>query len=157
MADIVKINKNIQYQAKCVVYGLLAGETRTLEFINENFASHIIDAYLKDGTFELFPSNELKQEVPLVENTPIDTQTPQEEVVTNPAEIEIETPTFEIMYKTTQSIQDKDGNEIEVGSQFTESELKEIIAQDKRQSRKKIKDLLEEEKLMETKSFKTEK
>ena len=90
--------------------------------------------------------------MPLVENTPIDTQAPQEEVATNP--VEIETPTFEIMYKTTQSIQDKDGNEIEVGSQFTESGLKEIISQDKRQSRKKIKDLLEEEKMIEVKIVK---
>ena len=205
MADIVKINKNIQYQTNSVLYGLLAGETKPLEFINKNFASHIIDAYLKDGTFELFPSNELKQEVPLVETTPIDTtqiqdasqdissvdtseqdncdqdndnaQNQTQSIDTQPAQDadatintvqpqdgneadtqdNTQTQVFEIMYKTTQSIQDKDGNEIEVGSQFTESELKEIIAQDKRQSKKKINELLKEEKLMEVKSFKTEK
>jgi hypothetical protein len=62
--------------------------------------------------------------------------------------------TLEIMYKTTQPIQDKDGNEIEVGTQFTESELKQVIAQDKRQSKKRIKELLQEEKVMEVKIVK---
>jgi predicted helicase len=58
---------------------------------------------------------------------------------------------FETVYKTTQPIQDKDGNEIEVGSQFTETELKELIVVDKRKSNKKIKELLEQEKLIELK------
>lgn len=135
MADIVKINKNIQYQTNCVVYGLLAGEVKSLEFINKNFASHIIDAYLKDGTFELFQSKELKQE-PTLEK--------QEEVA--PQEPETQEPTFEIVYKTTQIIQDKEGNEIEVGVQFTAKELK-----DKGFTKKKIEALLQEEKLMEVK------
>jgi hypothetical protein len=143
MADIVKINKNIQYQTNSVLYGLLAGETKPLEFINKNFASHIIDAYLKDGTFELFPSNEENQKVPVLGNTDIDLKPVQE----------IEQPAFEIVYKTTQPIQDKDGNEIEVGSQFAESELKELIAEDKRQSKKKIKELLQDEKLIEIKKL----
>jgi hypothetical protein len=136
MAGIIKINKHIQYQSQYAIYFLYAGETRPLEFIKEIFASHIVEAYLKDGTLELFQSNEIKQEMPVVENQDDAQQT------------------FEIMYKTTQSIQDKDGNEIEVGSQFTESELKEIIAQDKRQSKKRVKDLLEEEKVMEVKIVK---
>lgn len=155
MAGIIKINKNIQYQTNCVVYGLLAGETRPIEFIQSVFASHIIDAYLKDGTFELFQPNELKQEVPLVKIEVDFNATPtqpdnQDQTIQNQDDPQT---VFEIMYKTTQPIQDKDGNEIEVGSQFTESELKEIIAQDKRQSKKKIKDLLEEQKLMEVKKL----
>ena len=133
--------KNISYQNGCVIHTIYSGEHRDYEFLKENIPNHILKRYQEDGTFELFTSNELKQEVPLVE---IEVQEP----------VEIETPTFEIMYKTTQSIQDKDGNEIEVGSQFTESELKEIISQDKRQSRKKIKDLLEEEKMIEVKIVK---
>ena len=136
MADFIIINKYLNYQQGITIYPLLIGETRPLEFIKEIFASHIVEAYLKDGTLELFQSNEIKQEMPVVENQDDAQQT------------------FEIMYKTTQSIQDKDGNEIEVGSQFTESELKEIIAQDKRQSKKRVKDLLEEEKVMEVKIVK---
>lgn len=65
-----------------------------------------------------------------------------------------EEPIFETMYKVTQPIQDKDGNEIELGTQFSESELKEIISQDKRQSKKKIATLIAEEKLMEVKIVK---
>jgi hypothetical protein len=60
---------------------------------------------------------------------------------------------FEIVYKITQPIQDKDGNEIEVGSQFTESELKELIVVDQRKSNKKIKELLQDEKLIEIKKL----
>jgi hypothetical protein len=202
MADIVKINKNIQYQTNSVLYGLLAGETKPLEFINKNFASHIIDAYLKDGTFELFPSNEEKQEVPVLDNAEIDlnpiettqidvssqdtstvdtsaqdndnAQNQTQSIDTQPiqdADATINTAqpqdgneadtqdntqpqVFEIMYKTTQPIQDKDGNEIEVGSQFTESELKELIVVDQRKSNKKIKELLQDEKLIELKIVK---
>lgn len=125
-----------------------SGEEYSLDALNAYFNEKAIKCLIETNYIQIH-----KQEVPLVENTPIDTQTPQEEVATKPVELEIETPTFEIMYKTTQPIQDKDGNEIEVGSQFTESELKEIIAQDKRQSKKKIKDLLEEQKLMEVKKL----
>lgn len=131
MASIVKINKHIQYQSQYAIYFLYAGETRTLEFVNENFASHIIDAYLKDGTFTLFQSNEIKQEVPVIQN--------QDE----PQKV------FEIMYKTTQSIQDKDGNEIEVGMQLTQKELKE-----KGFTKKKLEVLIQEEKVMEVKIVK---
>jgi len=65
-----------------------------------------------------------------------------------------EEPIFETMYKTTQPIQDKDGNEIELGTQFSESELKQTISQDKRQSKKKIAELLQDEKIMELKIVK---
>jgi hypothetical protein len=65
-----------------------------------------------------------------------------------------EEPIFETIYKVTQPIQDKDGNEIELGTQFSESELKQIISQDKRQSKKKIAELLQEEKIMELKIVK---
>jgi hypothetical protein len=65
-----------------------------------------------------------------------------------------EKPTLETMYKVTQPIQDKDGNEIELGTQFSESELKQIISQDKRQSKKKIAELLQEEKIIELKIVK---
>ena len=152
MADIVKVAKHIQYQSKYAIYFLVAGETRSLEFVKENFASHIIDAYIKDGTFELFPSNEAIQEVPVLGNTQAEikvnfTATPRKQD-------EIEQPAFEIMYKTTQPIQDKDGNEIELGSQFAESELKELIVVDQRKSNKKIKELLQDEKLIELKIVK---
>ena len=194
MADIIKINKNIQYQTNSVLYGLLAGETKPLEFINKNFASHIIDAYLKDGTFELFPSNEEKQEVPVLGNTDIDlepiettqidvssqdtstvdtsaqdndnAQNQTQSIDTQPvqdadatintvqpqddneadAQDNTQPQVFEIVYKTTQPVQDKDANEIEVGSQFTESELKE-----KGFGKKTIAKLLKEEKLIELK------
>jgi len=198
MADYIIINKYLHYQQGITIYPLMIGETRTLEFIKSIFASHIIDAYLKDGTFELFTQ---KQEEPAIQNTDIDLkpiETTQIDVASQdtPAvdtlaqdndnaqnvylEIAQEVPVldnkqnvyleiapqviqdidtqdntqpqaFEIVYKTTQSIQDKDGNEIEVGSQFTESELKELIAKDKRQSKKKIAELIAEEKLMEIK------
>ena len=129
MAGIIKINKHIQYQSQYAIYFLYAGETRPLEFIKEIFASHIIEAYLKDGTLELFQTNE---EI----NIEIDTQgDPQQ--------------TFEIMYKTTQQIQDKDGSEIEVGTQLTQKELKE-----KGFTKKKLEALIQEEKVMEVKIVK---
>lgn len=53
------------------------------------------------------------------------------------------------MYKTTQQIQDKDGSEIEVGTQLTQKELKE-----KGFTKKKIAELLQEEKVMEVKIVK---
>lgn len=138
MADIIKINKHIQYQSQYAIYFLVTGETRPLAFIKETFGSHIIDSYLKDGTFELFQSNEeLKQDENNVE-----------------IQDSIQEPIFEIMYKVTQPIQDKDGNEIELGTQFSESELKQTISQDKRQSKKKIAELLQDEKIMELKIVK---
>lgn len=72
----------------------------------------------------------------------------QEEVET-PKELEIQEPVFEIMYKTTQQIQDKDGNEIEVGTQFTAEELKK-----KGFTKKKLEALIQEEKVMEVKIVK---
>ena len=131
MADFIIINKYLNYQQGNTIYPLLIGETRPLEFIKEIFASHVIEAYLKDGTLELFQSNEIKQETPVVENQ----DDPQQ--------------TFEIMYKTTQSIQDKDENEIEVGTQLTQKELKE-----KGFTKKKLEALIQEEKVMEVKIVK---
>lgn len=131
MADFIIINKYLNYQQGITIYPLLIGETRPLEFIKEIFASHIVEAYLKDGTLELFQSNEIKQEMPVVENQ----DDPQQ--------------TFEIMYKTTQSIQDKDENEIEVGTQLTQKELKE-----KGFTKKKLEALIQEEKVMEVKIVK---
>lgn len=139
MASIVKINKHIQYQSQYAIYFLYAGETRTLEFINENFASHIVDAYLKDGTLELFQSNEIKQEVPVVEIQ--DQAQPENQEDTQ--------QTFEIMYKTTQQIQDKDGNEIEVDTQLTAEEFKK-----KGFTKKKLEALIQEEKVIELKIIK---
>ncbi len=139
MASIVKINKHIQYQSQYAIYFLYAGETRTLEFINENFASHIVDAYLKDGTLELFQSNEIKKEVPVVE-------------IQDPAQPENQDDTqqtLEIMYKTTQSIQDKNGNEIEVDTQLTAEEFKK-----KGFTKKKLEALIQDEKVIELKIVK---
>jgi len=131
MADFIIINKYLNYQQGITIYPLLIGETRPLEFIKEIFASHIVEAYLKDGTLELFQSNEIKQEMPVVKNQDDAQQT------------------FEIIYKTTQQIQDKDGSEIEVGTQLTQKELKE-----KGFTKKKLEALIQEEKLMEVKIIK---
>jgi hypothetical protein len=98
---------------------------------------------------------EIAQEVPVLDNK----QNVSLEIASQPIQ-DIDTQdntqpqAFEIMYKTTQPIQDKDGNEIEVGSQFAESELKELIAVDQRKSNKKIKELLQDEKLIELKIVK---
>jgi len=129
MADFIIINKYLNYQQGITICPLLIGETRPLEFIKEIFASHIVEAYLKDGTLELFQTNE---EI----NIEIDTQGDAQQ-------------TFEIMYKTTQSIQDKDENEIEVGTQLTQKELKE-----KGFTKKKLEALIQEEKVMEVKIVK---
>lgn len=131
MAGYIIVNKYLHYQRGITIYSLLVGETRPLEFIQSVFASHIIEAYLKDGTLELFQSNEIKQEMPVVENQDDAQQT------------------FEIMYKTTQQIQDKDENEIEVGTQLTQKELKE-----KGFTKKKLEALIQEEKVMEVKIVK---
>ncbi len=80
-----------------------------------------------------------KQEVPVIDNADIDLTPIQE----------IQETTFEIVYKTTKPIQDKDGNEIEVGSQFTQSELKE-----KGFGKRKLAGLLEEQSLIELKIVK---
>ena len=150
MADYIVINKYLHYQQGITIYPLMVGETRALEFIKSIFASHIIDSYLKDGTFELFQSNE-----ELMEYEPIE---PQESIIQDENDVVAQDspqePIFETMYKVTQPIQDKDGNEIELGTQFSESELKQIISQDKRQSKKKIAELLQDEKIMELKIVK---
>lgn len=65
------------------------------------------------------------------------------------AKVETEKPTIEIMYKTTQQIQDKNGSEIEVGTQLTQKELKE-----KGFTKKKLEALIQEEKVMEVKIVK---
>jgi hypothetical protein len=188
--------KNISYQSGCVIYIIYSGEHREYEYLKQHIPNHILEQYIKNGTFELFPSNEKKQEEPVLANTEIDlkpTEVTQIEIgsqdtssvdtsvqhnsdqvndnsqnqtqiidtpliqTTTPQDNdnilmqEKQEPIFEIVYKTTQPIQDKDNNEIEIGSQFTESELKQIISQDKRQSKKKIAKLCVEEKLIEIK------
>jgi len=132
--------KNISYQSGCIIYDIYIGEHRDYEFLKQNIPNHILERYINDGYVELFQSNEeLKQ---YENNTqPIEAQQQDENI-------------FETMYKTTQPIQDKDGNEIELGTQFSESELKQIISQDKRQSKKKIVELLQDEKIMELKIVK---
>jgi len=123
--------KNISYQNGCIIYDIYIGEHRDYEFLKQNIPSHILECYINDGTLELFQSNEIKQETPVVENQDDAQQT------------------FEIMYKTTQQIQDKDGSEIEVGTQLTQKELKE-----KGFTKKKLEALIQEEKAMEVKIVK---
>lgn len=123
--------KNISYQNCCIIYDIYIGEHRDYEFLKQNIPSHILECYINDGTLELFQSNEIKQEMPVVENQDDAQQT------------------FEIMYKTTQQIQDKDGSEIEVGTQLTQKELKE-----KGFTKKKLEALIQEEKVMEVKIVK---
>lgn len=117
--------QNISYQSGCVIYNIYSGEHREYEFLKQNIPSHILKHYEENGTLEV-----------------IDTQQ-------TPKELEIQEPVFEIMYKTTQQIQDKDGNEIEVGTQFTAEELKK-----KGFTKKKLEALIEEEKVMEVKIVK---
>ena len=123
--------KNISYQNCCIIYDIYIGEHRDYEFLKQNIPSHILECYINDGTLELFQSNEIKQEMHVVENQDDAQQT------------------FEIMYKTTQQIQDKDGSEIEVGTQLTQKELKE-----KGFTKKKLEALIQEEKVMEVKIVK---
>jgi hypothetical protein len=128
--------KNISYQNGCIIYDIYIGEHRDYEFLKQNIPSHILKCYINDGTLELFQANE---EI----NSGIDT---------TPIQLEIEAPKeseVEIMYKTTQSIQDKDGSEIEVGTQLTQKELKE-----KGFTKKKLEALIQEEKVMEVKIVK---
>ena len=145
------LKKNISYQSGCIIYDIYIGEHRDYEFLKQNIPNHILERYINDGSVELFQSNaDLLQEE---NNTqPIEAQQQDEnniEIQDVPQE-----PILETMYKVTQPIQDKDGNEIELGTQFSESELKQIISQDKRQSKKKIAELLQDEKIMELKIVK---
>lgn len=175
--------KNISYQSGCIIYDIYIGEHRDYEFLKQNIPNHILERYINDGSIELFQSNEElskeekiaepvepqnsiiqdKEEDGQVQNidsqeiqasgTTVDEAQQQDE---NNIEIQDapQAPIFETMYKITQPIQDKDGNEIELGTQFSESELKQIISQDKRQSKKKIAELLQDEKIMELKIVK---
>jgi hypothetical protein len=117
--------QNISYQSGCVIYNIYSGEHREYEFLKQNIPSHILKHYEENGTLEV-----------------IDTQQ-------TPQELEIQEPVFEIMYKTTQIIQDKDGNEIEVGTQLTAEEFKK-----KGFTKKKLEALIQEEKVMEVKIVK---
>jgi len=105
-----------------------SGEEYSLDSVLNALGKNNLDFFVQDGVVEI---------------NNIQTLTVNEEA-----------PIFETMYKITQPIQDKDGNEIEVSSQFSESELKQIISQDKRQSKKKIAELLQEEKIIELKIVK---
>ena len=131
--------KNISYQNGCVIYNIYSGEHREYELLKQHISNHILERYIQDGTFELFLSNEEKQEVPATQDVEINLTPIQE----------IQEPAFEIVYKTTKPIQDKDGNQIEVGSQFTQSELKE-----KGFGKRKLAGLLEEQSLIELKIVK---
>ena len=131
--------KNISYQNCCIIYDIYIGEHRDYEFLKQNIPSHILECYINDGTLELFQSNEIKKEVPVVE-------------IQDPAQPENQDDTqqtLEIMYKTTQQIQDKDGNEIEVDTQLTAEEFKK-----KGFTKKKLEALIQDEKVIELKIVK---
>ena len=117
--------QNISYQSGCVIYNIYSGEHREYEFLKQNIPSHILKHYEENGTLEV-----------------IDTQQ-------TPKELEIQEPVFEIMYKTTQQIQDKDGNQIEVETQLTAEDFKK-----KGFTKKKLEALIQEEKVIELKIVK---
>ena len=109
-----------------------SGEEYSLDALSVHFNEKSIESLIETNHIQVQP-----------------TETPESIIQEAPQE-----PIFETMYKVTQPIQDKDGNEIELGMQFSESELKQTISQDKRQSKKKIAELLQEEKVMEVKIVK---
>lgn len=117
--------QNISYQSGCVIYNIYSGEHREYEFLKQNIPSHILKHYEENGTLEV-----------------IDTQQ-------TPKKLEIQEPVFEIMYKTTQQIQDKDGNQIEVETQLTAEDFKK-----KGFTKKKLEALIQEEKVIELKIVK---
>lgn len=117
--------QNISYQSGCVIYNIYSGEHREYEFLKQSIPSHILKHYEENGTLEV-----------------IDTQQ-------TPKELEIQEPVFEIMYKTTQQIQDKDGNQIEVETQLTAEDFKK-----KGFTKKKLEALIQEEKVIELKIVK---
>jgi hypothetical protein len=113
----------------------------------EEYSLDALSVYFNEKSIEsLIETNHIQK---LIQNAGIDLNPIEatQGIDLKPIE-EIEQPAFEIVYKTTQPIQDKDGNEIEVGSQFTESELKE-----KGFGKKTIAKLLKEEKLIEIKKL----
>ena len=142
MAGIVIINRHIQYQVGYVIHGLLAGEEKLYAFIQQHFASHIIEDYFKDGTFTIKKISQIEADTqPQIETVaeimPVENQeiTQQEQV-------------FETVYSVREPLQDKDGNEIAVDTRLTAKELK-----DKFEKGQKTK-LLKEGKLMAIKIVK---
>ncbi|NBP16491.1 hypothetical protein EBU95_19235 [bacterium] len=135
-----------------------SGEEYSLDSVLNALGKSNLDFFIQKSLIEV-----KKQEEPTIQNieidlksvntTQIEADTQDAPSVDTSAQDNTQPHVFEIMYKTTQPIQDKDGNEIEVGSQFTESELKELIVVDQRKSNKKIKELLQDEKLIETKKL----
>jgi len=116
-----------------------SGEEYSLDSVLNALGKNNLDFFVQDGVIEI---NNIQVQPTETSESIIQEAQQQDETI------------FETMYKVTQPIQDKDGNEIELGTQFSESELKQIISQDKRQSKKKIAELLQEEKIIELKIVK---
>lgn len=115
-------------------YIFKSGEKYSLDSVLNALGKSNLDFFIQKSLIEV-----QKQEEPVIDNADIDLTPIQE----------IQEPAFEIVYKTTKPIQDKDGNEIEVGSQFTQSELKE-----KGFGKRKLAGLLEQQSLIELKIVK---
>lgn len=115
-------------------YIFKSGEKYSLDSVLNALGKSNLDFFIQKSLIEV-----QKQELPTTQDVEIDLTPIQE----------IQETTFETMYKTIQPIQDKDGNEIEVGSQLTKEELKE-----KGFTKKKIETLLNQEKLIEIKVIK---
>jgi len=104
-----------------------SGEEYSLDALSVHFNQKSIESLIETNHIQ-------KQEEPVIQET-----------IAN----DIQEPIFETMYKITQTIQDKDGVEIEVGKTLTKEELK-----DKGFTKKKIETLSKEQKLMEIKVVK---
>ena len=109
-----------------------------IQFYNQKAITSLIEnKYIQEenGTLEVIDTQQTQKEPET-----------QEPIVEN---IEETQQTFEIMYKTTQQIQDKDGNEIEVETQLTAEDFKK-----KGFTKKKLEALIQEEKVIELKIVK---
>jgi len=173
MADYIVINKYFNYQQGICIFPVMAGETRTLEFIKSVLDSHIIDDYLKKGTFTLHLDPVQTTQDPVqdpvdpdpIDNTqdpvqttqdpvqdpvdpdPIDnTQDPMQDPV-DPQPIDnTQDPvqtTTELMYKTTEALVTPEGAKIKKGTIMTEKQILEAGLD--------FQKLLAEDKLLEVK------
>ena len=115
-------------------YIFKSGEKYSLDSVLNALGKSNLDFFIQKSLIEV-----QKQELPATQDVEINLTPIQE----------IQEPVIEIAYKTTKPIQDKDGNQIEVGSQFTQSELKE-----KGFGKRKLAGLLEQQSLIELKIVK---
>lgn len=128
MAKIVTINKHLQYQDGVAIYFIYADEHREYNVIEKHFPSHLIDEYVKNGTFVI--TEQVESEV-------------QQEEVKHEEERSEEDIAVEPVYKVMEVITSKKGITVEDKEILTEKEL-----QDKGFGKTQQTKLLKEEKLI---------